>query len=102
MFRPTTCVTMINREFVTPPKEFRRIQDAEDYLGQLQIYSNAIGATEIDSIYIMLKNYLNEEDVSVELFALPDLIMNKKNSQYKVGIYRCVTAFISGIRDHNL
>ena len=79
MFRPTTCVTMIYREFVTPPREFRRRQlDAEDYLGKLQIYSNAIGATEIDSIYIMLKNYLNEEDVSVELFA--PLIMNKKNS----------------------
>ena len=46
MFRPTTCGTMINREFVTPPKEFRRRQDAEDYLGKLQIYSNLIGATE--------------------------------------------------------
>ena len=68
-------MSLINREFVTPPKEFRRRQDAEDYLGKLQIYSNAIGATEIDGIYIMLKNYLDEEDVSVDLFVLPDLIL---------------------------
>ena len=64
--------SLIRREFVTPPREFKRGQDIHDFIERIEIYSTAINSSNLDKIYIILNN-LNE-DVKLELCALPDYV----------------------------
>ena len=62
--------SMIRKEFLNPPKQFKKGENAEEYVRAIETYAKSIEAKEEDKVYLFLNNL--GEDIKYQIFALPE------------------------------
>lgn len=60
----------LHKDFIKPPKEFKRGDNVEEFIRNVKEYCKAINASDDDLSYILINNLV--DDVKYELFAFQD------------------------------
>ena len=62
--------SMVRKDMISPPKQYEKEDNPEEFLRTVENYAKSIGASEEDMIYILVNNLA--EDIKYQLFALPE------------------------------
>jgi hypothetical protein len=72
--------SLIRKDFLIPPKEFRRGSNISEYIRNVEYFCTAINASKDDKLYILINNL--HDEIKYEIFALSDYDQNNNSYEW--------------------